>query len=92
MAKPSAYITFEFGEVSARCQKIFETQSYAQARRQKFAMGGCFRGLGAEPPAAGGQWGLGAKPLAARSTGVWGRSSQRSKILHFFAKIPVTLF
>ena len=49
-----------------------------QARSQKFAMGGTvFGGLGAKPPAAG-------------STGFWGRSPQRSKILHFFAKI--TLF
>ena len=28
-----------------------------QARSQKFAMGGCFGGLGAGPPVAGGQWG-----------------------------------
>ena len=35
--------------------------------------GGCFGFLGAEPPAAGG-------------TGAWGRSPQRSKILHFFCK------
>ena len=44
-----------------------------QARSQKFAMGGCFGGLGAKPPAAGG-------------TGAWERSPQRSKILRFFAK------
>ena len=30
-----------------------------QVRSQKSAMGGCFRGLGAEPPAAGGRWGSG---------------------------------
>ena len=74
-----------------------------QARSQKFAKGGAVwgvwgrspqppeanGGLGAEPPAAGG-WGLGAKPPAAGGTGVWGWSPQRSKILHFFAKI--TLF
>ena len=35
-------------------------------------------------PEAGG---LGAKRLAAGGTGVWGQSPQRSKILHFFAKI-----
>ena len=44
-----------------------------QARSQKFAIGGCVGG-GMEHPAAGG-------------TGVWGRSPQRSKNLHFFAKI-----
>ena len=56
-----------------------------QARSQKFAMGGCFGGLEAKPPAAGG-WGFGAKPPAAGGTGVWGQSLQRSKILHFFCK------
>ena len=30
-----------------------------QVHSQKSAMGGCFGGLGAEPPAAGGQWGSG---------------------------------
>ena len=49
--------------------------------------GGCLGGLRAEPPAARGQWGVGAKPPAAGGTGVWGHSPQRSKILHFFAKI-----
>ena len=34
------------------------------------------------------QWGaaLGAKPLATASTGIWGRSPHRSKILYFFGK------
>ena len=65
-----------------------------QARSQKFAMGGavlgvlfwgsgCF-GRSPQPPEANG--GVGAKPPAAGGTGVWGRSSQRSKILHFFCK------
>ena len=61
--------------------------------------GGCFGGLGAEPPAAGGQRGSeGEAPSrrrlrvwgqtpSRRRQGVWGRSPQRSKILHFFAKI-----
>ena len=40
-------------------------------------------GLRPQPPEAGG---LGAKPPAAGGTGVWGRSPQRSKILHFFCK------
>jgi len=52
--------------------------------------GGCCRGLGAEPPAAGSQWGsrgrspqlpeaggLGAKPPAAGGKWDWGRSAQR---------------
>ena len=65
-----------------------------QARSQKFAMGGLFWGsrrrpigvwgLRPQPPEDGG---LGAKPPAAGSTGVWGRIPQRSKLLHFFAKI-----
>ena len=60
--------------------------------------GGCFGGSGGgapsrrrpmevwgqspQPPEANG--GLGAKPPAAGGTGVWGRSPQRSKIMHFF--------
>ena len=56
--------------------------SLVQGRSQKFTMGGCFGGLGAEPPAAGGQmgsggetpsrWrhgGLGAQPLALNNFG-----------------------
>ena len=49
---------------------------HGQARSQKFAMGGgCFGGLGAEPPAAGGQWGCG------------GRAPTARKFCIFFAKI-----
>ena len=48
--------------------------------------GGCFGCLGAEPAAAGGYRGLWANPPAAGGTGVWGRSPQRLKILHFFFK------
>ena len=59
--------------------------TYNQARSQKFAMGGAVWGVwGLSPLEAGG---LGALPPAAGGTGVWGRSPQRSKILHFFAKI-----
>ena len=63
-----------------------------RARRvaRNLQWGGCLGGLGAEPPAAGGQWesgGLGAKLPAAGGTGVWGRSPQRLKILNFFAKL-----
>ena len=61
--------------------------------------GGCFGGLGAEPPAAGGQWGLGAKPPTAGGWGFEGKASSRRRhalkiflqkylILQFFAKIP----
>ena len=59
--------------------------------------GGCFGSLGAELlkaigvqklspklPQAGG---LGENPTAAKDMEVWGRSPQRSKILHFFSKI-----
>ena len=59
-----------------------------QTRSQKFAMGeGCFRGVGAGPPVAGGQWGLGCEALSCQRLGVWRRSLQRSKSLHFFASI-----
>ena len=58
-----------------------------QTRSQKFAMGkGCFRGLGAGPPVAGGQWGLGGEAPSCQRLGVWRRSLQRSKTLHFFHK------
>ena len=57
-----------------------------QARSQKLTMGGCFGDLEAKPPAAGG-WGFGGKAPSRRRHGGWGRSPQRSKILHFFAKL-----
>ena len=59
-----------------------------QARSQKFATGGgCLGGLGAEPPAAGSQWGSGSE-----ASGRWGFGGKPpadggTKILHFFAKI-----
>ena len=45
-----------------------------QARSQKFAMEGLFWGLGADPPAAGGQWGSGGEALSRRTLGVWRQS------------------
>ena len=48
-----------------------------QAHSQKFAMGGgCLGVLGAEPPAAGGQWGSGGEASSFRRLGVWGLSPQ----------------
>ena len=41
-----------------------------QARSQKFAMGGCFGGLGAKPPAAGG-WGSGSGAPSARKFSIF---------------------
>ena len=58
-----------------------------QARSQKFAMGkGCFGGLGAGPPVAGGQWGLGAKPPAAGGWGYGGGASSARKFCIFLQK------
>ena len=52
-----------------------------QARSQKFAMGGAvFGGVGAEPPAAGGQWGSGGKAPSRRRLGVWGQSPQPPEV------------
>ena len=55
---------------------------------------GCFGGLGRRPMGVRGRspqqakaGDLGARLPAGGGTGVWGRSPQRSKILHFFAKI-----
>ena len=47
--------------------------SLVQVRSQKFTMGGCFGGLGAEPLAAGGQMGSGGETPAAGGTEVWGQ-------------------
>ena len=67
-----------FSPNSGEDQKKGLHQKWNQAHSQKFAIGGgLIFGFGAEPPVAEGQWGL----------GVWGQSPQRSKILHFFAKI-----
>ena len=49
---------------------------FRQARSQKFAMGGCLGGLGAELPAAGGQLGYGDEAPSRRRLGVWGQSPQ----------------
>ena len=59
-----------------------------QARSQKFAKGGCLGGLRAEPPAAGGQWGLGAKPPAARSWGFGGKTPSRRRHAGLGAEPP----
>ena len=71
-----------------------------QARSQKFAMGGLLWGLGAEPPAAGGQWGCEGEAPSGRRLGVWRQSPQppeargsgggapsAQKFCIFFAKI-----
>ena len=63
----------------------------SQARSQKFAMGGCFWGLGAGAPSRWRPMGLGGKAPSPRRLGVWGRSLQRSKFLHFFGKMNLIL-
>ena len=68
-----------------------KTTPLVQARSQKFAMGGeLFGGLGAEPPAAEGQWGLGIwgqspQPPVAQGSG--GEAPSARKFCIFFAKI-----
>ena len=50
----------------------FSSEPFAgtQARSQKFAIReGCFEGLGAGPPVAGGQWGLEGEAPSCRSLG-----------------------
>ena len=60
-----------------------------QARSQKFAMGGFFGGLGAEPqPLEAG--GLGAKPPASGGTEVWGRAPALNNFA-FFCKNNLNL-
>ena len=88
-----------FSPNSGEDQKKGLYQKRNQARSQKFAMGGLNFWSGVEPPAAEGQSGLGAKTPAAEGWGSEGEAPsrhkhggleaepQRSKILHFFAKI-----
>ena len=57
------------------------------ARSQKFAMGeGCFGGLGAGPPVAGGQWGLGGRAPSPEA-GVMGAETPALKNFAFFCKM-----
>ena len=78
-----------FSPISGEDQKKGLHKKWNQARSQKFAMRGLIFGSGGgasscrRPIGAGG---VGARPLAAGSTAVWGRSPQRSKILHFLQK------
>ena len=51
----------------------------SQARSQEFAMGGCFGDLGADSPAAGGEWDLGAKLPAAGGWGSGGKAPSRRR-------------
>ena len=62
------------------CKLLLRCHIWCQARSQKFAMGGgCFGGLGAEPPAAGGQWGYGKEAPSRRRLGVWGKVLSRRR-------------
>ena len=56
-----------------------------QARSQKFTMGGgCFGGLGAEPPAAGGQMGSGGETPSRRRHGGLGAEPLELNNFGFF--------
>ena len=58
-----------------------------QTRSQKFAMGeGCFRGLRAGPPVAGGQWWLGGEAPSCQRWGYGGGSSSARKLCIFLHK------
>ena len=63
-------------------------RSRVQARSQKFAMGGCFGFLEAEPPAAGGQWGFGGKPQPPEAGGLGAKAIEN---FAFFGKNNSTL-
>ena len=61
--------------------------SLVQARSQKFTMeGGCFGGLGAEPPAAGGQIGSGEETPSHRRHGGLGAELLTLNNFGFFCK------
>ena len=68
-------------EVKIKCHyfitKICEKHGLITRRVARNSQwGGCFGGLGAEPPAAGGQWGSGGEAPSRRRLGVWGQSPQ----------------
>ena len=65
---------------------IFVLHRCTQARSQKFAMGGCFGGLGAEHPAAGGQWGSGGEDPSCWRHGGLGAEPPALKNFAFFYK------
>ena len=61
--------------------------SLVQARSLKFTMGeGCFGGLGAEPPAAGGQMGSGGETPSRRRHGGLGAEPLALNNFGFFCK------
>ena len=60
-----------------------EAKPPVQARSQKFAMKGCFGNLGAEPQAAGGQWGRSPLPSEAQGSGGGAPSPQKFCITSF---------
>ena len=61
--------------------------SLVQARSQKFTMReGCFGGLGAEPPAAGGQMGSGGETPSRRRHGGLGAEPLALNNFGFFCK------
>ena len=84
-------------------EKIVQSKSYEnpydykqrkvwQARNQKVAIEGAVFGVwGPSPQSPEAIGGLGAKLPAAGGTGVWGRSPQRLKILHFFFRNNLVL-
>ena len=55
-----------------------------KVRSQKFAMGGCFGGLGAELPASRGQWGSGDKAPSRRRHGGLGAEPPALENFGFF--------
>ena len=73
--QPNKMIITDWDDVAAKSFKDFMIVNRRVARNSQW--GGLLGGSG----------GLEAKPTAAGGMGVWGRSPQRSKILHFFAKI-----
>ena len=64
---------------------FLQTQCTKQARSQDFAMGGCFEGLGAKPPAAG-DWGFGGEAPSRRRHGGLGAEPPTLENFAFFSK------
>ena len=76
-----------FSPNSGEDQKNDLYRKWNQARSQKFAMGRLTFGYGGGASSRRRPMGAGGRDPSFRRLRVRGRSSQRSKILHFFAKI-----
>ena len=72
-----SYFNCAFVALKAKTQGKYVSQARRVARNLQW--GGCLGGLGAEPPAAGGQWGSGGKAPSAGGWGFGGKAPSRRR-------------